>query len=81
VAELPQGTVTYLFTDIEGSTRLLTELGERYQEVQLDHQQILRGTFTEYGGREVDTQGDVRASWSSTTSHPRCGSSTSASID
>ena len=57
--ELPTGTVTFLFTDIEGSTRLLQELGERYAEVLKDHRRILRDTFSQHGGIEVDTQGDA----------------------
>jgi WD40 repeat protein/class 3 adenylate cyclase/energy-coupling factor transporter ATP-binding protein EcfA2 len=56
--ELPAGTVTFLFTDIEGSTRLLQELGERYAEVLTDHRRLLREVFLDYRGREVDTQGD-----------------------
>jgi class 3 adenylate cyclase/streptogramin lyase len=56
--ELPSGTVTFLFTDIEGSTRLLKLLGERYAEVLAEQQDILRRAADESGGREVDTQGD-----------------------
>ena len=59
MAELPTGTVTFLFTDIEGSTRLLQELGERYAEVLAEHRRILRDAFTQHGGVEVDTQGDA----------------------
>ena len=55
----PGGTVTFLFTDIEGSTRLLQELGEDYGEVVADHRRILRGVFQKAGGHEVDTQGDA----------------------
>jgi class 3 adenylate cyclase/DNA-binding NarL/FixJ family response regulator len=58
-ATLPAGTVTFLFTDIEGSTRLLKQLGEGYGEVLLGHQRILREAFEGAGGREVDTQGDA----------------------
>jgi len=58
MAELPTGTVTFLFTDIEGSTRLLKQLGSRYDAVLADHQRILRECFDAHGGREVDTQGD-----------------------
>ena len=57
--ELPTGTVTLLFTDIEGSTRLLHELGERYAEVLAEHRHLLRKAFSHYGGVEVDTQGDA----------------------
>src|SRR5690242_5628147 len=58
--ELPSGTVTFLFTDIEGSTRLLHELGqERYAETLAEHREVLRGAFSRHGGVEVDTQGDA----------------------
>jgi class 3 adenylate cyclase/tetratricopeptide (TPR) repeat protein len=59
VRELPTGTVTFLFTDIEGSTRLLKRLGARYAEVLEEHHRLLRRAFAEFGGREVDTQGDA----------------------
>jgi predicted ATPase/class 3 adenylate cyclase len=56
---LPTGTVTLLFTDIEGSTRLLRELGrERYGEVLAQHRHLLRGTFEAYNGVEFGTEGD-----------------------
>jgi predicted ATPase/class 3 adenylate cyclase len=55
---LPTGTVTFLFTDIEGSTRLLQRLGEDYARTLWEHQRLLRAAFAEYGGVEVDTQGD-----------------------
>jgi YVTN family beta-propeller protein len=58
MVDLPQGTVTFLFTDVEGSTRLLRQLGERYGEVLADHRRILREAAERQGGREVDTQGD-----------------------
>ena len=58
VDELPVGTVTFLFTDIEGSTLLERELRERYSEVLAEHRRLLREAFEQYGGREVDTQGD-----------------------
>ena len=57
-AELPTGTVTFLFTDIEGSTRLLQELGDRYAAVRDDHAAILRHAIQEGGGVEVNTEGD-----------------------
>jgi predicted ATPase len=56
---LPTGTVTFLFTDIEGSTRLLSEFGEGYAEVLAEHRRALRDQFARYGGVEVDTQGDA----------------------
>jgi predicted ATPase/class 3 adenylate cyclase len=57
--DLPTGVVTLVFTDIEGSTRLLEELGDRYAEVLADHRQLLRSAFAAGGGVEVDTQGDA----------------------
>jgi class 3 adenylate cyclase len=59
VSELPGGTVTFLFSDVEGSTRLLEQLGDRYQDVHRDHRRILREQLSEAGGREIDTQGDA----------------------
>jgi DNA-binding SARP family transcriptional activator/class 3 adenylate cyclase len=56
--ELPGGTVTFLFTDVEGSTRLLKQLRERYADALAEHQRILRAAFAEHGGHEIDTQGD-----------------------
>jgi predicted ATPase/class 3 adenylate cyclase len=58
VTELPSGTVTLLFTDIEGSTRLLEERGEEYAALLEEHHRRLRETFGAYGGVEVDVQGD-----------------------
>lgn len=58
--ELPGGTVTFLFTDVESSTRLLQELGaERYADALAEHRRILRDAFRRHGGVEVDTQGDA----------------------
>jgi predicted ATPase/class 3 adenylate cyclase len=58
--ELPSGTVTLLFTDIEGSTRLIEELGEEgYVEALTRHRRLLRSAFSTHGGVEVDTQGDA----------------------
>ncbi len=56
--ELPGGTVTLLFTDIEGSTQLLRRLGDAYAGVLAEHQRLLREAFQAHGGHEVDTQGD-----------------------
>ena len=57
---LPTGTVTFLFTDIEGSTRLLHELGaEAYAAALLEHRRLVRAAATAYDGVEVDTQGDA----------------------
>src|SRR4051794_32123739 len=58
MAELPSGTVTFLFSDVEGSTRLLARLRDRYAEVLGEHHRVLRAAFDAHGGREVDTQGD-----------------------
>ena len=58
--DLPSGTVTFLFTDIEGSTRLLHALGpDRYAAALAEHRRALRNAFTTHGGVEVDTQGDA----------------------
>jgi predicted ATPase/class 3 adenylate cyclase len=58
--ELPSGTVTFLFTDVEGSTRLLHQLGpERYAEALDSHRRVLREAFAHNRGVEVDTQGDA----------------------
>jgi predicted ATPase len=60
MSELPSGTVTFLFTDIEGSTRLLDELGpEGYAQALVEHRSHLRDAFARHGGVEVDTQGDA----------------------
>lgn len=55
---LPSGTVTFLFTDIEGSTRLLQRLGDDYAAILTTHQRLLRQAIEAHGGVEVDTQGD-----------------------
>jgi class 3 adenylate cyclase len=60
VQHLPSGTVTFLFTDVEGSTKLLHELGdERYAQALAQHRRVLREAFTAHRGIEVDTQGDA----------------------
>ena len=56
---VPQGTVTFVFTDIEGSTELLKRLGDRYVAVVADHRRILREEFGSRNGVEMDTQGDA----------------------
>jgi len=58
MSNLPAGTVTFLFTDIEGSTKLLDQLGEGYTQLLADQRVILRTAFEKYNGREIDTQGD-----------------------
>jgi predicted ATPase/class 3 adenylate cyclase len=60
VRELPSGTVTFLFTDVEGSTSLLHELGaDRYAEALGEHRRVVREAVERRGGVEVDTQGDA----------------------
>ena len=56
--DLPTGTLTFLFTDVEGSTRLLEQLGEQYREVQQRHDAVLRAAINEHDGRVVSTEGD-----------------------
>jgi predicted ATPase/class 3 adenylate cyclase len=56
---LPSGTVTFLFTDIEGSTRLLREHGDAYADLLAEHRRMLREAFIRHEGVEVDTQGDA----------------------
>jgi YVTN family beta-propeller protein len=56
--ELPSGAVTFLFTDIEGSTRLVKQLREQYANVLAEHQRLLRVAFSAHAGHEIDTQGD-----------------------
>jgi predicted ATPase/class 3 adenylate cyclase len=59
VRQLPTGTVTFLFTDVEGSTRLLHEVGaDAFAGALSDHRRVLRAAFERHGGVEVDTQGD-----------------------
>src|SRR2546426_587904 len=58
MAELPTGTVTFLFTDVEGSTRLLQALGDGYAAVRDEHARIVRRAIAGSGGVEVSTAGD-----------------------
>ena len=59
-SDLPSGTVTFLFTDVEGSTKLLHELGaEAYAEALAEHRRVIREACASEGGVEVDTQGDA----------------------
>src|SRR5438128_1059857 len=74
--KLPSGTVTFLFTDIEGSTQLIRQLGGLYAEVLAEHQRILRAAFAAHGGREVDTQGD-----SFFIAFPRAKDAVAAAVD
>ena len=57
-ARLPTGTVTFLFSDIEGSTRLLAALGDRYPPMLEAHAEILRGAIGAHEGTVVNTEGD-----------------------
>src|SRR5215204_2658359 len=59
MARLPSGTVTLLFSDVEGSTRLLEEQGDAYAGVVAEYRRLLRGAASRHGGVEVDTQGDA----------------------
>jgi class 3 adenylate cyclase len=56
---LPQGTVTFVFTDIARSTELLKQLGDRYAQVLAEHRRMIRDEFGSRGGHEIDTQGDA----------------------
>ena len=59
MATLPSGTVTFVFSDIEGSTALVKRLGDRYGEVLSDHRRVMREALGAHGGVEIDTQGDA----------------------
>jgi len=59
LSEFPSGAVTFLFSDIEGSTRLVKALRERYARVLAEHRQLVRAAIADHGGHEVDTQGDA----------------------
>ena len=56
--DLPTDSLTFLFSDIEGSTRLVAELGDAYQALHADHGRLLRAAWTTFGGQEVGTEGD-----------------------
>jgi class 3 adenylate cyclase len=77
MSQLPGGTVTFVFTDIEGSTKLLQELGdEAYGRVSGDHRRIVREAFGARGGTEIDTQGDAFF-----FSFPRARDAVAAAVD
>ena len=59
MTSLPTGTVTFLFTDVAGSTRLLREHGAGYADLLSEHRRVLRAAFEQANGVEVDTQGDA----------------------
>ena len=73
---LPAGTVTFIFTDIEGSTELLKQLGDQYATVLADMRRILREIFSRWNGQEVDTQGD-----SFFVSFPRASEAVAAAVE
>ena len=75
-SELPEGTVTFLFTDIEGSTQLLDRLRDQYATLLADQRRILRGAFTKWNGSEIDTQGDAFF-----VAFPRATDAVSAAVD
>jgi class 3 adenylate cyclase len=77
MSTLPGGTVTFAFTDIEGSTRLLQELGdEGYGRVSGEHRRLVRESFGARGGTEIDTQGDAFF-----FSFPRARDAVAAAVD
>jgi class 3 adenylate cyclase len=59
VGGFPSGAVTFMFSDIEGSTRLVKALRERYPQVLAEHRKLVRAAITGQAGYEVDTQGDA----------------------
>jgi class 3 adenylate cyclase len=77
MSSLPGGTVTFVFTDIEGSTQLLQELGDEvYGRVSGDHRRLVRESFGARGGTEIDTQGDAFF-----FSFPRARDAVAAAVD
>src|SRR6266576_2585471 len=76
MSTLPGGTVTFVFTDIEGSTRLLQELGDDFADVAREHRRIVRDAFGARAGTEIDTQGD-----SFFFSFPRARDAVAAAVD
>ena len=75
-AIFPGGIVTFLFTDIEGSTQLLNQLRDQYEVLISGHHQIIREALVRWNGREVDTQGD-----SFSTVFPRASEAVNAVVD
>jgi class 3 adenylate cyclase len=74
--DLPEGTVTFLFSDIEGSTQLLSQLGDQYATLLSDQRRIMRTAFANWQGQEVDTQGD-----SFFAAFPRATQAVSAAVE
>src|SRR4051794_38651431 len=59
MSEMPSGTVTFLFTDVEGSTRLVLEHGDGYATLLAEHRRVIRGAVGAHGGVEMGTEGDA----------------------
>jgi class 3 adenylate cyclase len=76
MSDLPTGTVTFLFTDIEGSTRLLETLGDRYAEALLVHRRLLQTLIERHGGGVLGTEGDAVFAW-----FPRARDALAAAIE
>jgi len=76
MTSLPTGTVTFLFTDIEGSTRLLQQLGDRYTAMLAGYREILRSAGLKHGGQEVEIKGDA-----SFFAFPRITDAVAAAVD
>src|SRR6266571_5270809 len=76
MVETPGGTITFLFTDIEGSTALLKRLRDRYAEVLATHRELLREAFRAHRGHEMGTEGDALFYW-----FPRVRDAVSAAAD
>ncbi|MFN2187168.1 MAG: ABC transporter substrate-binding protein [Candidatus Promineifilaceae bacterium] len=76
MSDLPEGTVTFLFTDIEGSTKLLRQLGDEYAKLLSDQRRICRAIFDTWHGHEIDTQGD-----SFFVSFPRATEAAAAAVE
>lgn len=74
--DLPAGTVTFIFTDIDGSTRLLDQLGDEYAKLLADQRSLFREIFSQHEGQEVDTQGD-----SFFYSFPRASQAVNAAVE
>jgi class 3 adenylate cyclase len=76
VRDLPTGTVTFVFTDVECSTRHLKRLRERYRDLLTDHRRIVLRAVAEHGGREIDSQAE-----SFFAAFPRAKDAVAATID
>src|SRR5438034_718781 len=74
--DLPTGTVTFLFTDLQGSTRLLQHLGDRYPAVLAEHHRLLRAAFQQHAGHEFASEGDAFC-----VAFPRAGDAVAAALN